>query len=169
LRDLLRSKYGTYTLPGYQLVGVTARRDKRYPVLGLEWMATVAKRVWLIATVTALFGLQAPLCALACLEGSVDSAPVASQQEERPCHEESSDSSEPGAPAHEGCGCEIAYDALIRGQTDATSNVSGFVVLVVKSTPSEPLATELYRARWVPTATDLPPPDILLLKSTRII
>jgi hypothetical protein len=131
-------------------------------------MTTVARRIWLIATVTALFGLQAPLCALACLESPVDSAPVASQHEEHPCHDESSDSSEPGAPAHEGCGCEIAYDALIPGQTDATSSISSFV-FVVESTPSEPLAAEPYLAHWVPTATDLPPPDILLLKSTLII
>jgi hypothetical protein len=131
-------------------------------------MATVTRRVWLIATVTALFGLQAPLCALACIENSVDSAPIATQHDDRPCHQESSDSSEPGAPAHEDCGCELAYEALPPNQTDATSSALG-LMFVAPSALSQPPAAYLHLSHWLPAATNLPPPDILLLKSTLIL
>jgi hypothetical protein len=137
----------------------------------------VAKRpIWLIATVLVLFGLQVPLCALACSQGS-DAASIAADQAEPPCHkqshkqsthEQSGDSSPAEAPRSEGeCGCEIAYEAPLPS-ADSVSNY-GSVAFLLLGTPGQPPHSSVGRARGVPTSTDLPPPDILLLKSTFLI
>ena len=143
----------------------------------------MAKRpIWLIATVLALFGLQVPLCALACMQGS-DTESIATHQPEPSCHQQSSrqqsgheqsrherndDSSPSEAPCSQAeCGCEFAYEALLPS-VDSISNHSSFAFLLL-GTPGQPLDSSVRRASGVPTGTDLPPPDILLLKSTLLI
>jgi hypothetical protein len=143
-------------------------------------VSTVVRRSsGFIATLAVLFVLQAPLCALACLDG-VNESDIAfddpiSPADPKPtsnaghaCHDESPASTPPGAPgSHDDCGCEIGANALVSPSSDSTS--MSLQIFVHAST------------RWVPTASsgsweaavarglDLPPPDILLLKSTLII
>jgi hypothetical protein len=64
------------------------------------------RSIWRIATVVALFALQLPLCALACLESQA-AAQTATHQSEHPCHEETPNSPPPEeAPSpHDGCDC----------------------------------------------------------------
>ena len=147
----------------------------------------MAKRpIWLIATALALFGLQVPLCALACMQGS-DAESTASQRVEPPCHglksgsksvesqghqpspaESSGNASPTKAPcSQEECGCDFAYEALLPG-IDSISN-QGSLALILGSTPGRPNDSSMPRFCAVPTSTDLPPPDILLLKSTLLI
>jgi hypothetical protein len=128
----------------------------------------MAKRsIWLIATVVTLFGLQVPLCVLACMQGS-DAESIAAHPAEPPCHEQSSDSSPSEAPStQQECGCEYAYEALLPS-VDSIAN-HGSSLFLLQGTPGQPLDS---RVRWAcggPTSTDLPPPDILLLKSTLLI
>ena len=131
-------------------------------------MVILRRSSWLIATLTALFGLQAPLCALACLDLS-DSTPVAAQGGEPPCHESSTDPSPTGAPgSHEGCGCESAYEALLPGTGSDLSSVSTLAFAPPGTLPY-PADSSAAIALPVPQVTDLPPPDILLIKSTLLI
>ena len=148
----------------------------------------MAKRpIWPIATGLALFGLQMPLCALACMQGS-DAESVAAQQAEPPCHaqnshaqnshaqtshaqksdEQSSDASPPKAPcSEEDCGCAFAYEALLPIADGISSH--GSLVVVLLGTPGQVFDSSVRRPSAVPTRSDLPPPDILLLKSTLLI
>jgi hypothetical protein len=130
----------------------------------------VKRRGSLIATVVALFGLQAPLCALACLE-SPDAERVAAHQTEHPCHEQAeqpADSSTSGAPStHEDCGCDLSYQALVSRADLSSSAVS----LVLHRPDAQRLSTasQVHETLAVSRLPDLPPPDILLLKSILII
>jgi hypothetical protein len=122
----------------------------------------------LIAAVVALFGLQAPLCALACLELPAAS-PIAAHGAEPPCHEQSSEPSRSDAPAHADCGCERAQDALLTGGGfEASSGAAPFGPVASRACLRLPDAARLV-ALPVPKATDLPPPDILLLESKLLI
>lgn len=129
-------------------------------------MSRIKRHIWSVASVVALAGLQGPLCALACLEVQAPEAEVA-HHAAPPCHE-----TEPAADAappvsHDDCGCEISPEDLVAlsespRNAESTHLASG-----------RPLRRALdLHARWrppVPEATDLPPPDILLLKSTLLI
>ena len=120
------------------------------------------RSIWLIATVAALFVLQAPLCAFACLD-NVDTEPPAAAG--HACHEESPDPSPAGAP--EDCRCAITADALVFPQSvSSTTWVQAFMF------PSVGCELATFHSAWeasVAYEIDLPPPDILLLKSTLII
>jgi len=133
----------------------------------------MAKRpIWLIATVLALFGLQVPLCALACAQGP-DAESIAAHQAEPPCHGQgshgqSNDSSPAETPRSEGeCSCELAYEAPLLS-ADSFSSYGG-VAFLPPGPSGRPLDSSVRRACTVPTSTDLPPPDILLLKSSFLI
>jgi len=139
--------------------------DDRYWEVGdfHGWVQSVRRHIWLIATATAFFVLQAPLCVLACVESPTAEATAA----EHSCHDfdESSNSSPEEVPrSHEGCGCELAPEAFVSQTSD--SNIAWEHLHL-----SPALLWELNAARegWAPAVTpntDLPPPDILLLKST---
>ena len=130
----------------------------------------LAKRVkphnWLVATMAALFLLQAPFCALACFGGSeADPSAVA----ENSCHEESSDSSPAGeSSSHEDCGCSFASEALVSQPIDANATTS-YEIFVSPLRQSELTYSRTVQQLLVAQNADLPPPDILLLKSTFII
>jgi hypothetical protein len=125
------------------------------------------RRNWLIATMAALFVLQAPLCAIACLESS-EGATAAGTQQDHPCHEGNEESRPSDAPhQHDDCGCEFLSEVLLPG-IDASLCPSNQAVL----SPHVLLVQQNARVSFVPSVparTDLPPPDILLLKSTLII
>jgi hypothetical protein len=129
----------------------------------------MTRRVLLIATTAILFGLQAPLCALACIDSSADASPASvADASEHPCHEESSDSPQPGAPSHEDCGCELAYEAVLPGAQDTGSTTPTWA-LAPPSMHSRVADIPRYVPLLVTKLTDLPPPDFLLLKSTLLI
>ena len=124
-------------------------------------------RIWLMATVAAIFALQAPLCALACLDSSV-AAGAAAQEAEHPCHEQSRGSTPADTPtSHEGSGCDLGCEALLVG-SDTPSNLPTLAV-VTPTASAEAFYSGLISAPAVPKEADLPPPDILLLKSTLLI
>lgn len=123
------------------------------------------RHIWLIATVTALFVLQAPLCAFACTESAEAQM---STPTDRPCHGENSDSSPAGeSNTHEDCACAFAPETLVSQPIDSNTTMVGIFVypalrleMMDGGNGQEPLAAR---------NGDLPPPDILLLKSTLII
>ena len=128
------------------------------------------RRVWLIATatLTACFVLYAPFCALACQ--TVADSPDTTQTIP-PCHEPtpSSSSADPtGTPAR--CECEESSSIAILSGMPKTFALSASVAVLDPKLPTIAVAKRPARiSRGHPEATDLPPPDILLLKSTLLI
>ena len=125
---------------------------------------------WLIAAATALFVLQASLCALACLPAETPDSQPSQAHHDSPCHEQApaSDSSEPSTP-HDDCGCESSYTAVLASPDQTSSSVHNLVVLPphLLTAPHEAVTGKTSKLR--PSETDLPPPNILLLKSTLLI
>lgn len=126
------------------------------------------RRTWLIATVTALFVLQVPLCALACFD-MAGTGPTATA--DQPCHEGNPDSSPASeSNSHDDCGCKLAPEALVSqlSESNTTTTSSVGIFLSAKQLTELTNSPRGYTPR-VKQGTDLPPPDILLLKSTLII
>jgi hypothetical protein len=129
-------------------------------------MNLLGRHVWRVASVAALVGLQAPLCVLACGEGQVAQAAVA-ERSQAPCHEEGPAPDD--APISDGaCGCETAREAFLP-LSEASWSVPTLVVFAATHGARVP---PISATRWkaaVPEASDLPPPDLLLLKATLLI
>ena len=123
------------------------------------------RRIWLIATLAALFGLGAPFCALACLQSPAADSVVAGGAM-HPCHENDPDPSPPEAPGSDSDCCEFAYDAIF---FDAGTPSSITTPFATHRTASWQPVSSVLLAQAVSVATSLPPPDILLLKSTLLI
>ena len=90
--------------------------------------------------------------------------------EHMPCHEAPADQA-PAEPAssHDDCGCGgDSYEALVQsadknlGQADSSA-------IVFRAPLPQVVQTTRAAFRRAPQETDLPPPDILLLKSTLLI
>ena len=128
------------------------------------------KRARRVAAVAALFVLQAPLCALACLPSS-SAMPMAdtASSDSSPCHEEPASSpSEPPSPGHDDCGCSgESFEAVLASPDTSFTGTS--IVAVVPATLTLAGYAGGNRPFLQPGETDLPPPDILLLKSTLLI
>jgi hypothetical protein len=121
------------------------------------------RQIWLIASVGALIGLQAPLCALACQA----TQPASVSQDAPPCHEPDPDSAPAGAPSsHADCGCQFVSQALLSRAGEAT-----FPPLQITARPPvwPDIRPGLRGEPQVARTPDLPAPDILLLKSTLLI
>ncbi len=130
------------------------------------------RRNQLIATLAAFFVLQAPLCVFACLQNAApDESTTEAHHTSPPCHEEApspGSSSEPGN-AHEDCGCGDSYTAVLASADQTFSTVQSSPVLPPTAL-EVPLNAVLSRTTKVRLReADLPPPDILLLKSTLLI
>jgi hypothetical protein len=122
---------------------------------------------WFIAIMAALFVLQAPLCALACFENA-DADP--STVTERSCHDEPSDSSPSGeSNSHADCGCNFVSQALVSQPTVFNPTPPPVDLVVSSALRSELIYSSGGREPHIAQEADLPPPDILLLKSTLII
>jgi hypothetical protein len=117
--------------------------------------------------VAALFVLQAPLCAHACSESAkADPSSIAEQS----CHEDGSDSSPAGqSNSHEDCECSFAAGGLVSQPIASISSPTSAEIGVSPALPLEPTCSTTGQELLVAQNTDLPPPDILLLKSTLII
>jgi hypothetical protein len=125
------------------------------------------RHIWLIATVTALFVLQVPLCAFACFERA-EAEPSAIAHSS--CHEESSDSSPAGGSnSQEDCGCDFTTQALVSQPADSNTTAMSVEVVASRLLRIEQTDSSTNQAQQVEQNADLPPPDILLLKSTLII
>ena len=134
-------------------------------------VTVVKRRNRLIATLAALFVLQAPLCVLACLSGGApDESAVAAHHDSPPCHEQAP-TSEPAEPSdsHDDCGCGDSYEAVLATADQTFSNVQNSPVLppTTHRAPVNAVFSTTTRVRL--NEADLPPPDILLLKSTLLI
>ena len=137
----------------------------------------VKRRNWLIATLTAFFVLQAPLCAFACLLAG-DSQATAEEHSEVSCHDPapapSSDSSSSPAPPepivpHDQCSCGDTLSAAVPGVAETLWN-SLASAAIPSGTATDAIEVDASRIRPItPGRTDLPPPDILLLKSSFLI
>jgi hypothetical protein len=127
----------------------------------------VKRRTWLIATVTALFVLQVPLCALACFE-LAGTGPTAIS--EPPCHEGNPDSSPASeSNSHDDCGCKLAPEALVSQISESNTTTASLGIFVAAKQFTELTNFDRGRTPRLEQDADLPPPDILLLKSTLII
>ena len=135
----------------------------------------IRHHVWLALACAALFGLRAPLCLAACIDAAAASEAVAESAAPPPCHggmaDDTPSSPDPDrAPAHE-CGCdEFKWVVASHGTTEA-SKPGGTLVL---EPPPVHLASFTFLAPRssvprVPAPQDLPPPDVLLLKTTLLI
>ncbi len=130
---------------------------------------TVKRRIWLTATTAALFTLQAPLCALACLESPETVSASASHHGAQPCHDDGAEPAPADRPrSHEHCGCALVIEARVV-ETSSCSTVSAAASITSPKVFSQPGGAIVRWAPSVPSSTDLPPPDLLLLKSSLII
>ena len=121
----------------------------------------MTRHAWLTVSVIALFGLPGPLCVLACLEAMQPAAPAALISE-MPCHEQVP--SEPSDLGHD-CDCSNASAPALLA-LDAPTQTLGVVVRV----PSQhPMARLKLLEPFVLRVERIPPPDILLQKSTLIV
>jgi hypothetical protein len=114
--------------------------------------------------------LQAPLCVLACLPGEVPETWTAEASHAPPCHgaAPSSESSEP-ADSHDDCGCEDSLSAVLSNADPSFSNVQNSAVVQSKALDALVIVVCSSATKFPPSETDLPPPDILLLKSAFLI
>ena len=123
----------------------------------------------LIAVLTALFVLMAPLCAVAC-SPSAEVAPASEMagmpHGDAPCHGPEEAPERP--QSHDDCGCDEAGSAVFVSPEKPLSIGQLLAVL-----PHAPFvgAHALHRSAAGDELleTDLPPPDILLLKSTWLL
>jgi len=136
-----------------------------------ERVTVVKRRNRLIATLTALFVFQTPLCVLACLPNAAPDEASAEARHGSSCHQEASSprtSSEP-RDAHGDCGCCDSYAAVLTSADQTFSNLQSSPVFP-PTTLEVPLNAVFTRTTKVRLCeADLPPPDILLLKSTLLI
>ncbi len=148
------------------------------------------RRKQLIAIFAALFVLQTPLCALACVPGGGPTPMSAAAHDAPSCHEttsatttsrtapptprttpEATPEADPVGPvdAHDACGCDESV-AAVPSSVEA-SNPTGFELTgVAADLTARRLDVGIRRVTRVPPReTDLPPPDILSLQSTLLL
>ena len=129
------------------------------------------RRALLVISLAALFGLGLPLCAFAC-QNDGSAARIASSEhpseEAAACHGGAPNSPEE-APGDTGCDCDGFQALLSKAESseihrfvDAADVASAAASLLVPA--SEIACTRSWRGQQ-----DLPPPDVLLLKSTLIL
>ena len=153
--------------------GVATDLGRRVTSLGEK----VKRRNWLIATLAALFVLQAPLCVLACLTNAAQDESTAEtlHASPPPCHEQAPHTQTPTpapnkpADTHNDCGCEDSFTAVLASADKTFANVQTSQVIATKAL-ADPFCAVLRSTIDVRLSeADLPPPDILLLKSTLLI
>ena len=149
----------------------------------LQSEVIVKRRFWLILTMAILFGIEAPICAIACVTGadgaSVSVSPLAadsrsSHHVESSCHESRGDSTPGDSPSSDqDCGCDFTVEGLLSTSPNVAATLAASwmspngLVASISSIDGLGLATsEDARAAYQP---GVPPPDILLLKSTLLI
>jgi len=124
------------------------------------------RNAWLTATVAAVFGLQMPLCAAACWDAPSPSATHAADASAPPCHGEPAAPGSLGEPSsHDGCGCQLSRELPL----PAAGGSAPVLAIVPTWDPPHLGVDRRDRRAPVSSETDLPPPDVLLLKSTLLL
>ena len=122
----------------------------------------------------ALFGVRAPLCALACLDAAPDApialvaAPDAAQP---PCHGEPPAPAGTPDPAEHACDCDRAQLVVSKGdakQANANEPEASPTPTLAMASPRLPSAGSPAPG-ILRQAVRRPPPDILLLNSTLLL
>jgi len=131
----------------------------------------MSRRVLIVFSLVALFGLRAPLCLLACLETGA-AGPVAAielpAEEAAPCHGAGAPPASEDEPRsdHE-CGCDGFQLALTKLDSSKLGSLGAEAPAPLRVAFLAP-AIEIPPARLLRRHA-LPPPDILLLKSTLLL
>ncbi len=124
---------------------------------------------WQIVVMMALFAIHTPICGLACFEGS---SVGATSITEHACHEKTSDTSShersDSSTPEDGCGCQLTLHGFVPQSTDTNASSS---IDHASDTGNriDRVRPERGTGLQVAVVSDLPPPDVLLLKSTLII
>ena len=127
--------------------------------------------------------LQAPLCVLACLTNAAPDAASTAEAHHAsppPCHEQAPNTQTPRtqtptsapyepADTHNDCGCGDSFTAVLASSDKTFPNVQTSQVIATKAL-EDPVGAVFRSTIDVRLSeADLPPPDILLLKSTLLI
>lgn len=123
------------------------------------------RRAWLILAIATLFGVQGPLCAVACLDQATPT--VATDHEDgAPCH--GSEAAPPESPESSDHECKCGLLQLVRSNGDASKTLD-----TVKTLTAPAAVAPLRVAKPSPVVVrkwdrdrNLHPPNILLLKSS---
>ena len=142
----------------------------RGTVLAIQ-MLGMKRRTWLILSLAAYFGLSTPLCTYACLFQASETQTTASPHGSHGSHpftEEHSNAPRDDLPFDHECDCdELARALLAKGETPKPTPSFAWAVPVTSPHLAPPRIAKLSFAK--PEEASLPPPDILLLKSTLLI
>ncbi len=137
-------------------------------------MKTVQLHSWTISAFAVLFALQAPVCAVACLSAANDSSPrVAAPQQpvdSAPCHGSETDSQPGDPPAYPNdgdCNCETLEQAVWAKAETAAPPLLSVPVQVAHASGCSLQPHRLVLT--LPGEQQLPPRDLLLLKSTLLV
>jgi hypothetical protein len=138
----------------------------------LRYDRSMNRYAWIVLSLAALVGLRAPLCTFACTEAA--SATVATAEDhtgdDAPCHGGPSGVPEDSPSTDRHCDCDQLPVVLTAGDTTKAG-----VVLNAASVPAVAVATIEVpslagdRSSLRSHHRRLPPPDLLLLKSTLLI
>ena len=128
-------------------------------------------RAWLILSLAAFFGLSTPLCTYACLTQASETHSTASTHGSHGSHpgdDERSKAPHDHLPFGEQCDCdELAQALLTKAETPKPALSFASIVSILPSRIAPPRIVKLSFAKH--EQPSLPPPDILLLKSTLLI
>lgn len=150
-----------------------ARRPAERMGAELDRETLMNRHAWIILSLAALFGLRAPLCVFACMDtgGSAPAETTAHDSgQSAPCHGSGSSSPEsPPSPVDHECDCDQTQLVLTKGDAkraaDALELPTPSLAVVLPLSPVDPSSSpRLWRRHEA-----LPPPDVLLLKSTLLI
>ncbi|HEB88297.1 MAG TPA: hypothetical protein ENI85_01895 [Deltaproteobacteria bacterium] len=124
---------------------------------------------WQIVVMMALFAIHTPICGLACFESpSVGPTSIT----EHACHEKTSHSSSHersgSSNPEDGCGCQLTLHGFVPQSADTNAS-SSIDHAIDAGNRVDRVQLERGTGLQVAVISDLPPPDVLLLKSTLII
>ena len=129
------------------------------------------RRAWLILSLAAYFGLSTPLCTYVCLieaSGSHSASPAQGSHGSHHFDDEPSDAPHDDRPLDHEWDCdEFDQGLLAKGETPRPTPSFAWTVPAVSPHRAFPQVARLSFEK--PEQASLPPPDILLLKSTLLI
>lgn len=118
---------------------------------------------------TLVFGLQTPLCAVACLSQSAVASPAPVEADMPPCHGDDPAPSPSDTPdSHEACGCG-AIDEPLAAKRHALDPPTASAWSAAPARYARLPQPRPLRVFSPPRDAALPPPDILLRNATLLI
>jgi hypothetical protein len=135
------------------------------------WVLGMKHRAWLVLSLAAYFGLSTPLCTYVCLIEAGGTHTTTSTHGSHGSHhfnDEHSDAPRDDRPLDHEWDCdEISEGLLATVERPRPTPSFAWVVPVISRHRASPQIAKLPFAK--PEQASLPPPDILLLKSTLLI